>query len=122
MCSLDDLVEVGFVGDAVEHLVGPDEQVGDLADLLRAARAETGGPRDGDLVGRDPPLAELLLQRDSARRPLVPAAALAGAVEDFVPGDLFDRPVEHPIQQRLAAEDVRGEDLVDQPRDRPAGT
>ena len=74
----DDLVQVGLAGDAVEDLVGPDEDVRKMAGLLAPADAEATGRLQGRLVLADRRGAELLGQncRETAVAPFQPQRTL----------------------------------------------
>ena len=64
----DDLVQVGLVLDAVEHLVGPDQQMREVAGLGRAAGAEATRPGHAHLLGRQSGGVQLVGQ-DVGERP-----------------------------------------------------
>ena len=110
----NDFVQIGLAGDAVEDLVGPDEHVerfrsSPKLQCLKQLPTVTGTSIFGNSGGREP-LADGRLEGSLA----LPAAAFAAAGEDFVLGDPLDRPIEHVLQHRLAAQDVGCEDVVDQ--------
>ena len=48
----DDLVQVGVVVDAVENLIGPDQDVRAGAGTAQPAGAKTTGAGDADAIGR----------------------------------------------------------------------
>ena len=110
----DHFVQIGLILDAIEDLVGPDEHVRAVLLVAGVAGAETTADRHPHVVRGNAGGGQLLADGRFERPLALPAAALAAAGEDFVLGDLLDRPVEHVLQHRLAAQHVGGEDIVDQ--------
>ena len=111
---LDDFIEIGLVADAVQHLVGANQDVGVLSGGLQAARAEAGRRRQPDLVRAETARLELLAHHAADHLAALPAATGTAAIKKFIAGDSFQGAVQDVIQQRGALENVRRENLVDQ--------
>ena len=107
------LVQVGLAGDAIEDLVRPDKEMGAVAGVLEVAGPEATPGGDVGLLGTDPGGGEPLAQDGGEGLLALPAAADTAADEDFALGHRLGRAVQHAVQQRLAAQDVLGEDIVD---------
>ncbi len=108
---LDDLVEISFRLDPIEHPIGPKQYMHSRAFHARAAGAEATGRSHAYLRAQPGPLQTFGQQRAETGRAL-PTASLAAADEQFVLALVGQRPIEHVLGHRLTAQHMASEDFV----------
>ena len=108
----DDLVQVGLAADAIDHLGGADQHVGELALGVRRAGAEAAHAAGLGRLGGDARDLQLVLEQFA--QAVLLGAAQAFAEDEFQGGLVVKGAVQGVLHQGDAFLDVAGEDLVGQ--------
>jgi hypothetical protein len=113
--KLNNLVEIGFVPDTINDFIGPNEYVGDLAEVLSPAQTEAVGANDGKGFGINAGGGEFLVKKvlESGLFEIAPATDPAAEKKVVFDSSIFGGMVKQEFSDGLAAKNMTSENLMD---------